>query len=90
MFVLAILSGLALPPLLTCTFVLVDELAPAGTVTEAFAWVITAFLIGSSTGSAVAGALVDRASPAVAFVAGAASTVLAAVLVARGVRRATA
>ena len=51
-------SGLALPPLLTAVFLLVDRLAPAGTVTEAFAWVATAFLVGSAVGSAVDGAIV--------------------------------
>jgi MFS family permease len=53
----AVLSGICLPGVLTCIFQLVDRLAPAGTVTEAFAWLISAFLIGSSIGSAVAGAL---------------------------------
>jgi MFS family permease len=80
---LAILSGLALPALLTCTFVLVDGLAPDGTVTEAFAWVVTAFLVGSSAGSAVAGVLVDRADPWLAFAAGAGYSVLATLLVLR-------
>jgi predicted MFS family arabinose efflux permease len=83
MVVLAILSGLALPPLLTCVFVLVDVLAPGGTVTEAFAWIVTAFLVGSSAGSAVAGVLVDRADPAPSFLVGAAYSVVAALLVVR-------
>ena len=80
MFPLAVLSGLSLPPLLTCTFVLIDQLAPAGTVTEAFAWLVTAFLVGSSAGSALAGVLVDAASPAVSFAIGAAFSAVAAVV----------
>ena len=84
---LAVLSGLALPPLLTCTFILVDRLAPDGTVTEAFAWVVTAFLIGSSIGSAVAGTLADRAGPGTAFLVGAAYSVLAAPIVLAARRR---
>jgi len=51
-------SGIALPPMLTAVFLLVDQLAPRGTVTEGFAWVATAFLVGSAGGSAVDGALV--------------------------------
>ncbi len=83
MVALSIVSGLALPPLLTCTFVLVDELAPDGTVTEAFAWLVTAFLVGSSAGSGVAGVLVERDGPAVAFAVGVAYSVLAVALVIR-------
>jgi MFS family permease len=83
MAVLAVLSGLALPPLLTCTFVLVDGLAPAGTVTEAFAWLVTAFLVGSSAGSGVAGVLLERADPGVAFAVGAGYAAVAVLLVLR-------
>jgi predicted MFS family arabinose efflux permease len=56
---LTALSGVALPPLLTVVFLTADSIAPAGTVVEAFAWVATAFTIGSATGSALAGPLVD-------------------------------
>lgn len=56
---LALVSGLALPPVLATAMVLVDALAPAGTVTEAFAWVVTAFGSGYATGSAVAGIVLD-------------------------------
>jgi predicted MFS family arabinose efflux permease len=56
---LTALCGLALPPLLTVVFLTADAIAPAGTVVEAFAWVATAFAIGSAAGSALAGPLVD-------------------------------
>jgi MFS family permease len=56
MAVLLALSGLALPPLLTCVFLTTDRLAPPGTAVEAFAWVATAFTIGSATGAALVGA----------------------------------
>ncbi len=49
--------GLALPPMLTSVFVAADRLAPAGTVAEAFAWVITAFTVGSASGAALTGPL---------------------------------
>ncbi|MFF0153473.1 MFS transporter [Micromonospora sp. NPDC005203] len=55
MAVLLAISGLALPPALTAIFLLVDQLAAPGTVAEAFAWVATAFTIGSAAGSAVTG-----------------------------------
>jgi hypothetical protein len=58
MAVLLAVSGLALPPLLTAVFLTADRLAPPGTVAEAFAWVATAFAVGSATGSALAGPLV--------------------------------
>lgn len=57
---LAALSGVALPPVLACAMVLVDALAPAGTVTEAFAWIVTAFGTGYALGSAFAGVTLDR------------------------------
>ncbi len=55
------LTGLFLAPLLTATFVLIGELAPRGTTTEAFAWLITLFACGNAAGSAVVGVVLDRA-----------------------------
>lgn len=75
--VLATLSGVMLPPVLACAFLAVDELAPAGTVTEAFAWVITAFSIGSALGSALAGRVITTYGAGPAFGAGVALAVLA-------------
>jgi len=60
MLLLAVVSGVALPPLLTVTFVTVDAVAPAGTAAEAFAWVSTAFTTGAAIGAAVDGAILDR------------------------------
>ncbi|MCS0639634.1 MFS transporter [Streptomyces sp. LP05-1] len=57
---LMVLTGLFLAPLLATTFMLVGELAPAGTTTEAFAWLITLFASGTSLGSAVTGAVLQR------------------------------
>ncbi|MFD8596423.1 MFS transporter [Kitasatospora sp. NPDC059646] len=69
MAALAFLSGLGLAPLLAAAFVLVAELAPTGTVTEAFAWLITLFATGNAAGYAVSGALVDTSLHAVALCA---------------------
>jgi len=43
-------------------FLTVDRVAPAGTAAEAFAWVATAFGIGSAGGAAVTGLLIDSAA----------------------------
>ncbi|MYW04605.1 MFS transporter [Streptomyces sp. SID3343] len=55
MMPLAVLSGLFLAPAIACSFTMIDELAPQGTVTEAFAWLVAAIGAGSALGMAVAG-----------------------------------
>jgi predicted MFS family arabinose efflux permease len=55
MTALSVASGLFLAPALACAFVVVDRHAPAGTVTEAFSWLVTAFGVGAAGGSALAG-----------------------------------
>jgi MFS family permease len=67
MLVLALVSGVFLAPVLACGFVIVGEVAPSGTVTEAFAWVVTIFVAGTSLGSAVAGLVVQHAGLTPAF-----------------------
>jgi len=52
-----VLSGLSLPPMLTSVFMSTDRVAPTGTAAEAFAWVATAFSVGSAIGSAIDGTL---------------------------------
>ncbi|MBM2619951.1 MFS transporter [Actinoplanes sp. LDG1-06] len=59
MTALLILSGVMLPPVLTAVFLAADRLAPTGTAVEAFAWIMTAFSVGSALGAAVAGPLTD-------------------------------
>ncbi|MFD0272789.1 MFS transporter [Kitasatospora sp. NPDC127111] len=66
---LAFLSGIGLAPLLAAAFVLVAELAPAGTVTEAFAWLVTLFATGNSLGYAVSGHLAEGSLHSVALCA---------------------
>jgi MFS family permease len=86
MGLLTVASGLGLPPVLTCVFQLVDRMAPPGTTTEAFAWLISAFLVGSSMGAAAAGSLSDAERIGGAFLV-AAGSALAALAVARFVVR---
>jgi MFS family permease len=78
-------AGTMIAPILTTAYAMVDEAAPAGTVTEAFTWLATASAIGTSIGAAAGGALADTAGPAAAFllagVAGLAAAVIAALAV---------
>ncbi|MGI5147940.1 MFS transporter [Plantactinospora sp. CA-294935] len=66
MLALMAVSGLALPPLLTITFVGIDGIAPAGTAAEAFAWAATAFSVGSALGAVATGPLLDGTGSATA------------------------
>ncbi|WP_144127491.1 MFS transporter [Catellatospora sichuanensis] len=54
-----VVTGLWLPPALTGIFLVVDRVAPPGTAVEAFAWIATAFAVGSGAGAAVAGTVVQ-------------------------------
>jgi MFS family permease len=62
MALFTLFTGVFLAPLLTVVFGLIGELAPAGTATEAFSWLITLFVLGSSLGSAVVGVILERAN----------------------------
>ncbi|MFC0534130.1 MFS transporter [Phytohabitans kaempferiae] len=83
MLPLVVLSGLALPALLTATFVTVDRVAPAGTAAEAFAWVATAFTSGAALGAALNGAILDRTPGVTAGFVLAPVTIAASVLLYR-------
>jgi predicted MFS family arabinose efflux permease len=74
------LAGATIAPTYASVFAMVDDAAPAGTVTEAFAWLNTAVAIGASAGAASAGALTDTAGPASTFVLAAAAGVVAALV----------
>jgi MFS family permease len=67
---LMLLTGLFLAPVLTVSFVLVAELAPAGTVTEAFAWLVTLITTGTALGSAVVGLVLEHGGPGWAAASG--------------------
>jgi predicted MFS family arabinose efflux permease len=74
------LAGATIAPTYASVHAMVDHAAPAGTVTEAFAWLNTAVAIGASAGAACAGAVADAAGPAPTFVlAGAAGTAAAVI-----------
>ena len=67
MLLLAALAGLFLAPTLACAFLVVDRHAPAGTVTEAFSWVVTAMGVGAAMGTAAAGLAAQRGGTAAGF-----------------------
>ncbi|HYN16736.1 MAG TPA: MFS transporter, partial [Actinomycetes bacterium] len=75
-----VLAGLGIAPAIACLYLLVDRLAPAGTVTEAFTWVTTAFSTGFAIGSALGGSLVHQVGVDRAFLVAAAGVAAAALL----------
>ncbi|MGW5863836.1 MFS transporter [Streptomyces sp. NPDC055239] len=68
MTLLAALAGVFLAPSLACAFIVVDRHAPAGTVTEAFSWLVTTFMVGASLGTAGAGPVVEWGGTTAGFV----------------------
>ncbi|MFD7132545.1 MFS transporter [Streptomyces sp. NPDC059894] len=85
MVALTALAGVFLAPAIACAFVLVDRHAPAGTVTEAFSWLVTTFTVGSSVGTGLAGPVVEAGGALWGFVVpGAAGGVSLLVLLATG------
>jgi MFS family permease len=80
------LAGATIAPTLATVYAMVERAAPAGTLTEAFAWLNTASAIGTSIGAAAGGAVADAAGPTAGFaLAGSAgaTAVVIAVLCAR-------
>ena len=67
---LLVINGLVNAPVIATFYVLVEELAPHGTVTEAFTWISTTFLVGISGGVAASGVVADAANPQAAFLLG--------------------
>ena len=52
MLVLCVVAGLAIAPLLAVANQLVGDVAPAGALTEAYTWPITALVVGVALGNA--------------------------------------
>jgi MFS family permease len=62
-------SGLSLPVVLGLVFSHVNEIAPANLVTEANAWVVTAFTFGAATAALLAGVVTDHLASGTAVAA---------------------
>jgi hypothetical protein len=73
-----LVAGAALAPAFASVYAMVERVAPAGAVTEAFAWLGTAMAMGGAAGSAMAGALAESGGPAAAFALAGGAGVLAA------------
>lgn len=78
----AVGTGVFFAPLLTVSFGMVGELAPDGTVTEAFAWLVTLIGAGIAAGSAVSGLLLADSTLTAAAALGACGVTAGAVLLA--------
>jgi MFS family permease len=80
--VLLTIAGLAIAPTFACTFGLMEELAPAGTLTEAYTWLSSGITGGLAVGAAVAGTLAQHNGPAAGFAFAAAAAAAGAALAA--------
>jgi hypothetical protein len=65
-----LLAGGLITPQVTGHSLGVELVAPGGSATEAFGWVVTAATLGIALGQSVAGVAVEASGPASAFVAG--------------------
>jgi predicted MFS family arabinose efflux permease len=61
------IAGLAIAPTFTYTFALVEDLAPRGTLTEAYTWLSTGIGGGIAAGAALAGLLAQHEGATAAF-----------------------
>ena len=78
MLLLAPLAGAAIAPLTAAENEVLGEAVPAGTLTEAYTWIVTATVLGISVGVAAGGAIVEASDWRLAVVAGASATLLGA------------
>jgi hypothetical protein len=76
-------AGTTIAPTYATVFAMVDRAAPAGTATEAFAWLNTAVATGAAAGAATGGAIAQAGGAEAAFllagIGGAAAAAIAAV-----------
>ncbi|MEU1149416.1 MFS transporter [Streptomyces sp. NPDC005863] len=80
--VLTAVPGLALTAVITSAFLTVDALAPAGTTTEAYAWLIASVGTGQAAGTALAGMFADHPHLGAALPAAGAALTLTVLLAA--------
>ncbi|MBA2363290.1 MAG: hypothetical protein H0V86_07175 [Chloroflexia bacterium] len=80
MAVLLALMGFTIAPGVTCALLLVDRVAPAGTLTEAFTWWTTALVGGLAGGTYVAGIVTEHAGVDAALLSSSAAAAVAATL----------
>jgi predicted MFS family arabinose efflux permease len=81
------IAGATIAPTEASVYGLVEQAAPQGTATEAFAWLATAIAVGSAGGAAGAGALANHSGASAAYLLGAGAGALAALIAMTRVRR---
>ena len=79
--VLLLIAGASISPVMVYANGMLDHLAPAGTLAEAFTWTTTGLTAGIASGAALAGILVESASPSTAIAVLGGGGILAAVIV---------
>lgn len=87
--VLLVCCGTLLAPTATTASTLLDRVAPAGTVTEAFTVMVMAIVAGTAAGNALGGAIVDGASYEAGALAAAGIALLGSVAAVAGRRTLT-
>ena len=70
MGILVLAAGAPIAPLIATRNQLISIVAPAGTGTEAFSWLMTSLIAGVSLGTAIAGTVVEHAGWEEAVAAG--------------------
>lgn len=75
---LLLLAGSLITPQSTAHSVAIELVAPPGTDTEAFGWVVTSVTLGAAFGQSISGQLVELSGPPVAFLSASAIGVLLA------------
>ena len=85
--VLLVIAGTLLAPASVICSTLLDDVAPPGTVTEAYAVMVTGIVAGIAAGQALGGSIVESASYAAAMLVAGAIAACGAIVV--GVRRRT-
>ena len=78
--VLITVAGSMIAPILASSYAMVGRAAPAGTITESFAWLATATAVGTAGGAAAGGALADLAGSTSGFVLAGGAALSAALL----------
>lgn len=79
--VMLLLAGILITPQATAHSAALEIVAPRGTVTEAFGWVITAVTLGLALGQSASGWLVEHAGIRASFLASSAAGLAVAALV---------
>jgi predicted MFS family arabinose efflux permease len=72
-----LVAGAAIAPTYATVHAMVDDVAPASAVTEAFAWLATAAALGAAVGAATGGAIAQHTGPAATFAFAAGAGLLA-------------